>query len=85
MRSVVDVLRTVETIGPANLNGYGYRGELGVVRPHVARRFLVQAYRGMTGAAPLPVVARRSPSYDATSLHQLFPKSEWALKTKYWY
>lgn len=63
----VDVLRTVETISPANLNGYGYRGELGVVRPHFARRFLVQAYRGMTGAAPLPVVARRSPSYDATA------------------
>lgn len=45
-------LRTVETIAPPHLREYA-RGELGVVRQHFARRFLVQAYRGYAGQPPL--------------------------------
>src|SRR6187551_3206740 len=51
-------LLPVETVRPGDLNGYGYRGEIGVVRPHFARRYLVQAYRRMTGQGPLRAVGR---------------------------
>jgi hypothetical protein len=46
-------LRTVETVVPPHLDQYG-RGSLGVVRPHFARRYLVQAYRRFSGQPPLP-------------------------------
>lgn len=57
-------LLPVETVRPGDLNGYAYRGELGVVRPHFARRYLVQAYRRMTGQEPLRAVGRLKPFYD---------------------
>jgi len=57
-------LLPVETVRPGDLNGYGYRGEIGVVRPHFARRYLVQAYRRMTGQGPLRAVGRLKPFYD---------------------
>jgi hypothetical protein len=42
------------------------RGELGVVRPRFARRYLVQAYRVLTGRGPLPPAAKGADSlYDA--------------------
>jgi hypothetical protein len=57
-------LLPVETVRPGDLNGYAYRGQLGVVRPHFARRYLVQAYRRMTGQEPLRAVGRLKPFYD---------------------
>jgi hypothetical protein len=48
-------LRTVEVIVPPHIEQYG-RGNVGVVRPHFARRYLVQAYRRFAGAPPLPTV-----------------------------
>jgi hypothetical protein len=57
-------LLPVETVRPGDLNGYAYRGEIGVVRPHFARRYLVQAYRRMTGQEPLRAVGRMKPFYD---------------------
>ena len=57
-------LLPVETVRPGDLNGYSYRGELGVVRPHFARRYLVQAYRRMTGQEPLRAVGRMKPFDD---------------------
>ena len=57
-------LLPVETVRPGDLSGYAYRGELGVVRPHFARRYLVQAYRRMTGQEPLRAVGRLTPFYD---------------------
>lgn len=59
-------LRPVETVRPGDLDGYAYRGQLGVVRPHFARRYLVQAYRRMTGQEPLRAVGRVKPFYDET-------------------
>ena len=41
-------LKTTGTIAPAHLDRFA-RGELGVVRPRFARRYLVQAYRRMNG------------------------------------
>ena len=54
----------VETVRPADLTAYNERGELGVVRPQFARRYLVQAYRRMTGRAALPAVGRFGPEID---------------------
>lgn len=51
-------LLPIDTVRPGNLRGYVYRGELGVVRPHFARRYLVQAYRRMTGREPLRAVGQ---------------------------
>jgi hypothetical protein len=52
----------VTSLAPADAAGYD-RGELGVVRPRFARRYLVQAYRILTGKPPLPIFgpARLSP------------------------
>ena len=54
----------VETVRPADLTAYNERGELGVVRPQFARRYLVQAYRRMTGREALPAVGRFGPEID---------------------
>ena len=45
--------RTMETITPAHPDSYA-RGNVGVVRPRFARRYLVQAYRRFSGLEPLP-------------------------------
>ena len=45
-------LRTVREGAPADRTRYA-RGELGVVKPTFARRYLVQAYRTLGGVAPL--------------------------------
>ena len=58
-------LAPVATVVPPHLEQYG-RGHVGVVRPHFARRYLVQAYRRFSGAPPLPnVVPRMTPSTDS--------------------
>jgi hypothetical protein len=57
-------LRPVETVVPAHMEQYG-RGHVGVVRPHFARRYLVQAYRRFSDAPPLPnAVPSRAPLTD---------------------
>jgi hypothetical protein len=53
-------LRTVATVYPAHLEQYG-RGHLGVVRPHFARRYLVQAYRRFSGQPALRNVVPPAP------------------------
>src|SRR5829696_7713365 len=60
---ISDVL-PVETVRPGNLDAYANRGEIGIVRPHFARRYLVQAYRRMSGREPLPAVGRLPPFFD---------------------
>ena len=65
----------VETVRPADLAAYNDRGELGVVRPQFARRYLVQAYRRMTGREALPAVGRFGPEIDETAPP---PGSEWS-------
>src|SRR5262245_58690595 len=54
------ILVPVTSLAPADAAGYS-RGELGVVRPRFARRYLVQAYRVLTGRKPLPT-ARIEPA-----------------------
>src|SRR5262245_8533015 len=44
-------LRTVERGVPSDRQAYD-RGNLGIVKPTFARRYLVQAYRTLSGAAP---------------------------------
>ena len=53
-------LKTVARISPGSLESYG-RGELGIVRPNFARRFLVQAYRRMNGQPALPAIGSSVP------------------------
>jgi hypothetical protein len=59
------IFRAVETVRPAKPAAYE-RGELGVVREHFARRYLVQAYRRFSGrpsiaVAPVAVPLREGP------------------------
>ena len=56
--------RTVETIAPAHRDPFA-EGNVGVVRPHFARRYLVQAYRRFSGQPPLPnLVAPARAAFD---------------------
>ena len=50
-------LKPVQTIAPAHLDSYA-RGELGVVRPRFARRFLVEAYRRMNGRPAISMTVK---------------------------
>jgi hypothetical protein len=66
----VEEIPTVAVVQPANLAAYA-RGDVGVVRPRLARRYLVQAYRVLSGLppleaaiAPLPEVAGASGDAD---------------------
>jgi hypothetical protein len=54
------LLRPVDTIRPAQLAAYN-RGDLGVVREHFARRYLVQAYRRFSGRPPIAVAPVAEP------------------------
>jgi hypothetical protein len=45
--------RTVEAIAPPHRDEFA-KGNVGIVRPRFARRYLVQAYRRFTGQPPLP-------------------------------
>src|SRR5262245_23153594 len=49
-------LLTVKETAPVESARYA-QGELGVVKPTFARRYLVQAYRTLGGAAPIPAEA----------------------------
>ncbi len=48
------ILRPVESIRPGHLDAYD-KGNVGVVREHFARRYLVQAYRRFAGKPAIPV------------------------------
>jgi hypothetical protein len=52
-----EVMVTVRRIHPGNVEEY-LRGDIGVVRPPFARRYLVQAYRRMSGQPPIPTALR---------------------------
>jgi hypothetical protein len=53
----VTTMRPVEHVRPGRVGGYD-RGDVGIVREHFARRFLVQAFRRFNGRPPIPVVPR---------------------------
>lgn len=61
----VTMLGTVQRIRPAHPDEYA-RGNVGVVRPRFARRYLVQAYRRFTGQPPLAnlVASSVKPDYS---------------------
>jgi hypothetical protein len=52
-------LVTVQTLDPPHRIAYA-RGDLGVVRPRFARKYLVQAYRRLTGRPPLANATKRT-------------------------
>jgi hypothetical protein len=54
------IFRAVETVRPAKPAAYE-RGELGVVREHFARRYLVQAYRRFSGRPSIAVAPVAGP------------------------
>jgi len=54
------IFRAVETVRPAKPAAYE-RGELGVVREHFARRYLVQAYRRFSGRPSIAVAPVAAP------------------------
>jgi hypothetical protein len=66
-------LPSIETIVPPHLAQYG-RGNVGVVRPHFARRYLVQAYRSFSGAPPLANTVR---TFTASTDRQTPPVEQW--------
>jgi hypothetical protein len=53
--------RSVTRVHPAHLAAYS-AGNLGVVRPRFARKYLLQAYRRFTGQPALPGLVERLPS-----------------------
>jgi hypothetical protein len=56
--------RTVEIIAPPHREEFA-KGNVGIVRPRFARRYLVQVYRRFSGQPPLPnLVPRFSPPYN---------------------
>lgn len=73
-----DPLRTVQAIAPARPVDYD-RGEVGVVRPRFARRYLVTAYRRFAGR-PAIAGSRDSPAPGASPSGQVEPSPirQWA-------
>jgi hypothetical protein len=59
--------RTVETVTPPHREAFA-KGNVGIVRPRFARRYLVQAYRRFSGQPPLPnlVGPLEPPDYAAS-------------------
>jgi hypothetical protein len=53
----VTIMRPVDHVRPARVDAYS-RGNVGVVREHFARRFLVQAFRRFNGRSAIPVAPR---------------------------
>src|SRR5580765_2080384 len=61
-------LETVRTLHPAQIEQFE-KGEMGVVRPRFARRYLVHAYRSFSGRPPLVLgAAAPRPNRDAIVL-----------------
>jgi hypothetical protein len=76
----VEEIPTVAVVEPANLTTYA-KGELGVVRPRLARRYLVQAYRVLSGRPPLPLGTLRADlagdSGARAAVDPKSPETEW--------
>jgi hypothetical protein len=66
--------RTFQTISPAYPGEYA-RGNVGVVRPRFARRYLVQAYRRFSGQAPLEGLVPRPAAGESSNGST--PLQEW--------
>jgi hypothetical protein len=68
-------LLTVQTRQPAHPEEYG-RGNVGVVRPVFARKYLVQAYRRFSNRPPLPNIAPPASTAPLDSV-PVPPATEW--------
>jgi hypothetical protein len=66
-------LITINPAAPADVKGFE-RGDLGVVKPTFARRYLLQAYRTLGGSAPLRLEAV---TVDRRPPNRLPPVDEW--------
>jgi len=55
---IIEEIPTVTVVDPANVAAYA-KGNVGVVRPRLARRYLVQAYRVLSGRPPLALSTLR--------------------------
>lgn len=75
----VEEIPTVAVAEPAVLASYA-KGDLGVVRPRLARRYLVQAYRVLSGKPALALSTLRSDSdgSSSTGASGKSPAAEWA-------
>jgi hypothetical protein len=69
-------LDTVQKIAPPHRAEFG-RGALGVVRPHFARRYLVQAYRVLSGGSPLPATAFPDWQLQQPQVPKTLPVEDW--------
>jgi len=75
----VEEIPTVAVVEPINLPAYA-KGNVGVVRPRFARRYLVQAYRVLAGRPPLPLETLRPDlaAPAAPDTHQQGPEAQWS-------
>jgi hypothetical protein len=69
-------MRPMESLRPAQLEPYD-RGELGIVREHFARRYLVQAFRRFNGLAPIEVSPKPGVVTPFVPAADLPPIKEW--------
>ena len=76
----VEEMPTVAVVEPANLAAYA-KGNVGVVRPRLARRYLVQAYRVLSGKPPLPLSTLRpeltAPAASTSAAAQKSAADQW--------
>ena len=68
--------RAMETIKPAHPDAYA-RGNVGIVRPRFARRYLVQAYRRFSGLEPLPGLVPQDTVVDRSKPPEPAPVELW--------
>jgi hypothetical protein len=72
----LDDYKTVEKIAPPHLAEYA-GGQLGVVRPNFARRFLVQAYRSSSGRTPLDDALKTAADVESARFAQDGAFEQW--------
>jgi len=70
-------LDTIQRIEPPHRTEYG-RGELGVVRPKFARRYLVQAFRVLSGGSPVPQTTVQGWELQQLQIPKTSPVEDWA-------
>jgi hypothetical protein len=70
------LMRPVETVRPAQVASYD-RGDLGIVREHFARRYLVQAYRRFSGRPAIAVSPQAGIVMPFVPTNDLPPIKEW--------
>jgi hypothetical protein len=73
---VLTVLRPLESLRPAQTEPYD-RGDLGVVREHFARRYLVQAYRRLSGKPAILVSPQPEPASPFVPTNDVPPIKAW--------